>query len=118
MSSLQEQVVLVTGCSTGIGRALARELRAGGHRTFATARRLESIADLASDGIDLVALAGGEAAEHEIAGDIPGQNAMHSFSDCVPRRTQLFTVPSGTERCSASSEWLIPYVYIVTIARA
>jgi len=53
MTSLEEQVVIVTGCSTGIGRALACELRARGHRPFATARRLESIADLASRGIIL-----------------------------------------------------------------
>jgi NADP-dependent 3-hydroxy acid dehydrogenase YdfG len=56
MTSLREQVVLVTGCSTGIGRALARELRASGHRPFATARRLESIAELAAEGIDTVRL--------------------------------------------------------------
>jgi NAD(P)-dependent dehydrogenase (short-subunit alcohol dehydrogenase family) len=56
MTSLEKQVVLVTGCSTGIGRALARELRARGHRPFATARRLESIADLAGEGIDTVQL--------------------------------------------------------------
>src|SRR2546428_13861415 len=56
MTSLEEQVVIVTGCSTGIGRALACELRARGHRPFATARRLESIADLASEGIDTVQL--------------------------------------------------------------
>jgi NAD(P)-dependent dehydrogenase (short-subunit alcohol dehydrogenase family) len=46
MSSLERQVVLVTGCSTGIGRALARELAARGHDAFASARRLDSIADL------------------------------------------------------------------------
>src|ERR1041385_2426705 len=56
MASLEKQVVLVTGCSTGIGRALARELRTRGHRPFATARRLESIRDLAAEGIDLVQL--------------------------------------------------------------
>lgn len=56
MTSLEKQVVLVTGCSTGIGRALARELRARGHRPFATARRLESIADLSSEGVDTVQL--------------------------------------------------------------
>ncbi len=48
---LAEQVVLVTGCSTGIGRAVARELRSSGHQPFATARKLESIADLAAEGI-------------------------------------------------------------------
>jgi NADP-dependent 3-hydroxy acid dehydrogenase YdfG len=56
MATLEKQVVLVTGCSTGIGRALARELQARGHRPFATARRLESIADLAAAGIDTVRL--------------------------------------------------------------
>jgi NAD(P)-dependent dehydrogenase (short-subunit alcohol dehydrogenase family) len=56
MASLEHQVVLVTGCSTGIGRALARELHARGHRAFATARRLASIADLAPEGIDTLPL--------------------------------------------------------------
>ena len=56
MTSRREQVVLVTGCSTGIGRALVRELRARGHRPFATARRLGSVTDLAAEGIDTLQL--------------------------------------------------------------
>ena len=56
MASLKSQVVLVTGCSTGIGRALARELKVAGHRPFATARKLDSIADLASEGIETLRL--------------------------------------------------------------
>jgi NAD(P)-dependent dehydrogenase (short-subunit alcohol dehydrogenase family) len=56
MTSLAKQVVLVTGCSTGIGRALAQELHARGHRPFATARRPDSIRDLAAAGIDTVQL--------------------------------------------------------------
>src|SRR5512144_2041882 len=56
MASLEKQVVLVTGCSTGIGRALVHELRARGHRPFATARRLDSLADLAREGIDTLRL--------------------------------------------------------------
>jgi NAD(P)-dependent dehydrogenase (short-subunit alcohol dehydrogenase family) len=51
MTSPKSQIVLVTGCSTGIGKALARELKVAGHRPFATARKLDSIADLASEGI-------------------------------------------------------------------
>ena len=38
---------VVTGCSSGIGRATALELTARGYEVIATARRHESIADLA-----------------------------------------------------------------------
>jgi NADP-dependent 3-hydroxy acid dehydrogenase YdfG len=38
--------VLITGCSTGIGRATAVELTERGHHVTATARRLEALDDL------------------------------------------------------------------------
>jgi NAD(P)-dependent dehydrogenase (short-subunit alcohol dehydrogenase family) len=50
MTQLEDQVVMVTGCSSGIGRALVRELHRVGHRVFATARRTESVQDLAAEG--------------------------------------------------------------------
>lgn len=45
-------VWLVTGCSTGFGRALARLLLARGETVVVTARRLESIADLVAPHAD------------------------------------------------------------------
>jgi short-subunit dehydrogenase len=50
------KAVLITGCSTGIGRATAERLAQKGHKVYATARRIESIADLEGAGCKLLAL--------------------------------------------------------------
>ncbi len=55
-ASLKEQVVVITGCSSGIGRALALEFHRRGYRTFATARRLESLKELSEQGLETVHL--------------------------------------------------------------
>ena len=44
------RAVLITGCSSGIGRVAADTLRERGYRTFATARRAEDVERLAADG--------------------------------------------------------------------
>lgn len=56
MLNAAPHVILVTGCSTGIGRAIARELHARGHRVFATARNPEKLVDLARAGLHTLAL--------------------------------------------------------------
>ena len=43
---IKKQVVMITGCSSGIGRALAEEFAEEGHDVVATARKLDSIEDL------------------------------------------------------------------------
>lgn len=48
--------VLITGCSSGIGRTTAKHLAQRGRVVYASARRLESIADLEADGCRLLAL--------------------------------------------------------------
>jgi NAD(P)-dependent dehydrogenase (short-subunit alcohol dehydrogenase family) len=53
---LAKQVVVITGCSTGIGRALAFEFHRRGHRTFATARRQESVEELKQQGLEALQL--------------------------------------------------------------
>ena len=50
MAQHDHDPVLVTGCSTGIGRAAAEALLARGHTVWATARRPETLADLAAEG--------------------------------------------------------------------
>ncbi len=40
------QIVLITGCSTGIGRDLAQHLAQSGYTVVATARKMETLADL------------------------------------------------------------------------
>ena len=51
-----QSVILITGCSSGIGAALAEEFHQRGHTVYATARRLETLAPLAVRGMRTLAL--------------------------------------------------------------
>ena len=48
--------ILITGCSSGIGAAMAREFHRRGHVVYATARKLEALAPLAAEGLRTLAL--------------------------------------------------------------
>ncbi len=48
--------VLITGCSSGIGRALADAFKAAGHEVWASARKPEDVARLAAAGFTAVQL--------------------------------------------------------------
>ena len=51
MKAFKNWVVLITGCSSGLGRAMAIEFAKQGHTVFATSRRVEDIRDLESDSV-------------------------------------------------------------------
>ena len=69
-----KKTIFITGCSSGIGAALAREFRRGGHRVFATARRRDALASLQNDGIDTLEL------------DVNDDAAIAAALDCVMRQ--------------------------------
>jgi NAD(P)-dependent dehydrogenase (short-subunit alcohol dehydrogenase family) len=50
------RTVIVTGCSSGIGRATAKRLAQAGWTVYATARRIASIEDVEADGCRTLAL--------------------------------------------------------------
>jgi NAD(P)-dependent dehydrogenase (short-subunit alcohol dehydrogenase family) len=69
--SQPSKAALITGCSSGIGRATALALVGSGWRVYATARRPETIADLAEAGCATLAL------------DVTDEDSMKDAVDAV-----------------------------------
>ena len=67
----RSKAVLITGCSSGIGRASALELARSGWTVYATARRPESIAELSDAGCRTLAL------------DVTDEDSMRAAVDAV-----------------------------------
>jgi len=53
---MNDRSILVTGCSSGIGRCTALGLKARGYRVFASARRPDDLEQLQRDGLEAVML--------------------------------------------------------------
>jgi len=53
---MHERSILVTGCSSGIGRCVALALRERGYRVYATARKSEDLAQLEDAGLEAIEL--------------------------------------------------------------
>src|ERR687889_197425 len=68
------KAVLITGCSSGIGRATAERLAGVGWKVYATARQVEAIAPLEQRGCELLPL------------DVTDEDSMVSAVDEVERR--------------------------------
>ena len=68
------RAVLVTGCSTGIGRATAERLASSGWRVYATARDVDAISDLAERGCEPLPL------------DVTHEDSMRAAVEEVERR--------------------------------
>lgn len=71
MSDMTDHTVLITGCSSGIGEATAARLARSGWTVYATARRPETLADLAAAGCRTLAL------------DVTSEDSMTSAVDTI-----------------------------------
>ncbi len=72
---MDQRSVLITGCSSGIGRHVARGLKARGYRVFATARKQADVDNLISAGLESVQL------------DIANSASIHNAFESIMQKT-------------------------------
>jgi NAD(P)-dependent dehydrogenase (short-subunit alcohol dehydrogenase family) len=69
-----QKSILITGCSTGIGRCAAEKLKQRGYRVFATARKQKDVAQLIEEGFESVQL------------DLANTASIHSAVETILRK--------------------------------
>jgi 1-acylglycerone phosphate reductase len=69
------KTVLITGCSSGIGHALALEFKSNGYKVFATARKTSSVSDLEELGIETLPL------------EVTSDESIHALREEIEART-------------------------------
>ena len=72
---MEQKAVLITGCSTGIGRCLALGLQARGYRVFASVRQEQDVASLRAAGLECLTL------------DLRSSDSIHNAVEEVLART-------------------------------
>jgi NAD(P)-dependent dehydrogenase (short-subunit alcohol dehydrogenase family) len=83
------KTVLITGCSSGIGRATATVLAKNGFAVYATARRTESIADLEAAGCKTLAL------------DVTSEDSMAAAVAAIPEGIDALVNNAGIQEVGA-----------------
>ena len=83
------KTVLITGCSSGIGRATAKLLAEKGYSVYATARRTESIADVEAAGCKTLAL------------DVTSEESMQAAVAAIPEGIDALVNNAGIQDVGA-----------------
>jgi 1-acylglycerone phosphate reductase len=91
--------ILITGCSSGIGLALALEFKERGHTVFATARQAQALAKLTEMGLNAVEL------------DVTNQISIDKAREKIQAQTSL-RWPASANGCGGRqvSAWCPPWM--------